>query len=124
MNAISDPDYARYADLDLEDAKPVSDIPALAQLQAEQGGKTRITIRVDNATLSIFKARGDDGWKLPDFDERSTPPGRTGIYVDRSGAGSDPGRVAGRLNPRKSRSGPAMFDFLSSEFIHPAWTWS
>ena len=48
MNASSDPDYDRYADLDFEDAKPASDIPALAQLQAEHGGKTRITIRVDN----------------------------------------------------------------------------
>ena len=59
MNANSDPDYARYADLDFEDAKPASDIPALAQLQAEQGGKSRITIRVDNATLSVFKARAE-----------------------------------------------------------------
>jgi uncharacterized protein (DUF4415 family) len=59
MNANSDPDYARYADLDFEEAKPASDIPALAQLQAEQGGKSRITIRVDNATLSVFKARAE-----------------------------------------------------------------
>ena len=59
MNSNSDPDYDRYANLDFEDAMPASDIPALAQLQAEQGGKTRITIRVDNATLSIFKARAE-----------------------------------------------------------------
>jgi uncharacterized protein (DUF4415 family) len=59
MNANSDPDYAHYADLDFEDAKPVSDIPALAQLQAEQGGKSPITIRVDNTTLSIFKAHAE-----------------------------------------------------------------
>lgn len=56
MNANSDPEYARYADLDFDDAKPVSEIPALARLQAEKGGKSRITIRVDNATLSVFKA--------------------------------------------------------------------
>ncbi|NEV65035.1 BrnA antitoxin family protein [Thiorhodococcus minor] len=59
MNANSDPDYDRYADLDFEDAKPVSEVPALAQLQAEQGGKSRITIRVDNATLAVFKTRAE-----------------------------------------------------------------
>jgi len=31
----------------------------LAQLQAEHGGKSRITIRVDNDTLTIFKARAE-----------------------------------------------------------------
>jgi hypothetical protein len=41
MNANSDPEYARYADLDFDDAKPVSEIPALARLQAEKGGKSR-----------------------------------------------------------------------------------
>lgn len=59
MNTNSDSEYARYADLDFDDAKPASYIPALAQLQAEQGGKTRITIRIDNVTLSIFKARAE-----------------------------------------------------------------
>ena len=42
--------------MDFSDAKPVSEIPALMRLQAEQGGKTRITMRVDNDTLAIFKA--------------------------------------------------------------------
>ena len=32
---------------------------ALAQLQAAQGGKSRITMRVDNDTLAIFKARAE-----------------------------------------------------------------
>lgn len=59
MNANSDPDDDRYADLDFEDAKVVPDVPALAQLQAEQGGKSRITMRVDNATLAVFKARAE-----------------------------------------------------------------
>lgn len=36
---------------------PVSVIPPLARLQAERGGKSWITIRVDNATLAFFKAR-------------------------------------------------------------------
>jgi uncharacterized protein (DUF4415 family) len=31
----------------------------LAQLQAEHGGKSRITMRVDNDTLAIFKARAE-----------------------------------------------------------------
>jgi hypothetical protein len=43
MNANSDPDDARYADLDFEEAKPPTAVPALAQLHAEQGGKSRIT---------------------------------------------------------------------------------
>ena len=34
-------------------------IPTLARLQAEHGGKSRITIRVDNATLAVFKARAE-----------------------------------------------------------------
>lgn len=57
--ANSDPDHDRYADLDFEDAKSVPDVPALAQLQAAQGGKSRITMRVDNATLAVFKARAE-----------------------------------------------------------------
>ena len=52
-------DLDRYADLDFEDAKSVSDVPALAQLQSAHGGKSRITIRVDNDILAIFKARAE-----------------------------------------------------------------
>ncbi len=59
MNANSDPDYNRYAGLDFEDARPVAEVPALTCLQADQGGKSRITIRVDNATLAVFKARAE-----------------------------------------------------------------
>ena len=44
---------------DFTDAKRARDIPALAKLQAEQGGKARITMRVDNATLAVFKARAE-----------------------------------------------------------------
>lgn len=57
MNNSSDPMYDRYAELDFSHAKPVSEIPALSSLQAEHGGKSRITIRVDRETLAIFKAR-------------------------------------------------------------------
>lgn len=59
MSNNSDPLYERYADMDFTDAKPVAAVPALAKLQAEHGGKSRITIRVDNDTLAIFKARAE-----------------------------------------------------------------
>ena len=59
MNANSDPEYDCYADLVFADAKPVAEIPALATLQAEHDGKSRTTIRVDNATLAVFKARAE-----------------------------------------------------------------
>lgn len=61
MNNNFDPDYARYANYDFGDAKPVSQIPALAQLQAEHHHKSRITIRIDSETLAIFKARAEMG---------------------------------------------------------------
>lgn len=59
MSNNSDPLFERYANLDFSNAKPVSAVPALVKLQAEHGGKSRITIRVDNATLAIFKARAE-----------------------------------------------------------------
>jgi len=42
---------------DFSQAKRAADVPHLAKLQAEMAGKTRITMRVDNDTLSMFKAR-------------------------------------------------------------------
>lgn len=59
MSNSSDPLFDRYAGMDFSDAMPVSKVPALARLQAEQGGKSRITIRVDNTTLAVFKARAE-----------------------------------------------------------------
>lgn len=59
MSNNSDPMFDRYADMDFTDAKPVTQVPVLAKLQAEHGGKSRITMRVDNATLAIFKARAE-----------------------------------------------------------------
>ena len=44
---------------DFSDAKRAQDVPHLAKLQAEHGGKSRITMRVDNDTLAIFKARAE-----------------------------------------------------------------
>ena len=59
MSNNSDPLFNRYAETVFSNAKPVSDIPALVRLQAEHGGKSRITMRVDNNTLAIFKARAE-----------------------------------------------------------------
>ncbi len=59
MSANSDPLFEQYADMDFAEAKPVKDVPALVALQARMGGKSRITMRVDNATLAIFKARAE-----------------------------------------------------------------
>jgi predicted DNA binding CopG/RHH family protein len=59
MSNNSDPLFDRYADMDFSNALPVSKVPALTRLQAEQGGKSRITIRVDNATLAVFKVRAE-----------------------------------------------------------------
>jgi hypothetical protein len=59
MSNNSDLLYNQYADMDFSNAKPVTDIPALAQLQAAQAGKSRMTMRVDNDTLAIFKARAE-----------------------------------------------------------------
>lgn len=59
MNSNSDPLYDRYAEMDFSDAKPVSEISPLMQLQAEHGNKSRITMRVDNDTLAVFKARAE-----------------------------------------------------------------
>ncbi|NOT18261.1 MAG: hypothetical protein HOP20_09395 [Sulfuriferula sp.] len=59
MNNNSDLLHEQYANMDFADAKPVAEIPALMKLQAAQGGKSRITMRVDNATLAVFKARAE-----------------------------------------------------------------
>ena len=44
---------------DFSRAKRAKDVPHLAKLQAEAVGKTRITMRVDNAVLAAFKARAE-----------------------------------------------------------------
>lgn len=61
MSANSDPDYDRYADVDFTDAKRVHEVPALAKLQAEYAGKTRITIRVDDDVLDWFRREAGEG---------------------------------------------------------------
>jgi len=43
MKASSDKMYDKYKDLDFSDARPVADTSHLATLQAETGGKSRIT---------------------------------------------------------------------------------
>lgn len=59
MKANSDPIYEQLTKTDFSDALPVAKVPALARLQAAQGSKSRITMRVDNATLAVFKARAE-----------------------------------------------------------------
>ena len=59
MSNNSDPLFNQYADMDFTNAKPVSEVPALARLQSLHGGKSRITMRVDTATLAVFKARAE-----------------------------------------------------------------
>ncbi len=59
MNSNSEPLFNQYADMDFTDAKRSGEIPALAQLQTEHGGKSRITMRVDSDTLAFFKARAE-----------------------------------------------------------------
>jgi len=51
--------HTKFKDADFADAKPIAATPHLAKLQAEAGGKTRITMRVDTEVLAIFKARAE-----------------------------------------------------------------
>lgn len=44
---------------DFSKAKRAHEVPHLRQLHEEMQGKSRITIRVDNRTLAIFKARAE-----------------------------------------------------------------
>jgi uncharacterized protein (DUF4415 family) len=59
MKTNSDKIYDQYKDYDFTNAKPVPEMPHLAKLQAEAGGKSRITMRVDNDVLATFKARAE-----------------------------------------------------------------
>ncbi|HET9113739.1 MAG TPA: BrnA antitoxin family protein [Burkholderiales bacterium] len=59
MNNNSDSLFEQYRAMDFTEAKPVSEIPLLAKLQAVHGGKSRITMRIDNTTLAMFKARAE-----------------------------------------------------------------
>ena len=59
MKRSSDKMYDKYKDYDFSDAKPLAETPHLTKLQAEVGGKSRITMRVDNDVLATFKARAE-----------------------------------------------------------------
>ena len=59
MKASFDEMHEKYEDFDFADAQSVRDTPHLAKLQMENGGKSRITMRVDNDVLAIFKARAE-----------------------------------------------------------------
>lgn len=59
MKGSSDKMYEKFKDYDFSDAKPVAETPHLAKLQEEVGGKSRVTMRIDNEVLAIFKARAE-----------------------------------------------------------------
>lgn len=59
MKTSSDKMHEKYKDFDFSDAKSVSETHHLAKLQAETGGKPRITMRVDNDVLATFKVRAE-----------------------------------------------------------------
>ena len=59
MNNSSDPLFNDFADMDFTEARPVSEVPALARLQAERGSQSQVTMRVDNRILAAFKARAE-----------------------------------------------------------------
>ena len=59
MKASSDPEFARYKNLDFADAKSVARTPHLKRLQAAVGAKSRITMRVDSDVVAIFRARAE-----------------------------------------------------------------
>jgi uncharacterized protein (DUF4415 family) len=44
---------------DFTGAKRAKDVAHLAKLQTEMAGKTRITMRVDNSVLALYKARAE-----------------------------------------------------------------
>jgi predicted DNA binding CopG/RHH family protein len=44
---------------DFSKARRAKDVPHLARLQAEAGGKSRITIMLDNDLLMAFRARAE-----------------------------------------------------------------
>jgi uncharacterized protein (DUF4415 family) len=44
---------------DFSNAKRAHEVPHLARLQAEQGGKTRITIMLDNDVIEVFRKRAE-----------------------------------------------------------------
>ena len=59
MKNSSDRDYEKFKDYDFSDAKPVSQTPHLAKIQAQAGKKAHITMRVDSDVVAVFKARAE-----------------------------------------------------------------
>jgi len=59
MKTSSDKMYKKYETIDFTDTKSVSETPHLAKLQAETGGKSSITMRVDSDVLATFKVRAE-----------------------------------------------------------------
>ena len=59
MSNNSDPLFDRYGSMDFLDAKSAPEVPALSKLQAKHGGKSRVTMRLDNEVLAVFKVRAE-----------------------------------------------------------------
>jgi uncharacterized protein (DUF4415 family) len=59
MKSSSDNFHNKLKGFNFADAKPVSETPHLAKLQAQSGNKVRITMRVDSDVLAIFKSRAE-----------------------------------------------------------------
>jgi predicted DNA binding CopG/RHH family protein len=59
MKNSSDAEFTQFADMDFSNALPVNQVPALAAIQARQGKKSRITMRVDNTTLTVFRVQAE-----------------------------------------------------------------
>jgi uncharacterized protein (DUF4415 family) len=55
--ALADPVYEKFKDLDFSNAKPVSKVAHLQTLQTTAGLKSRITMRVDSDVVAVFRAR-------------------------------------------------------------------
>ena len=60
MQTSSDNMYDKFKDYDFSDAKPVVAIPALATLQAESSGKSRITMYLDDDVLAAFRRQAEE----------------------------------------------------------------
>ena len=51
MKTSTDPEFARFKNAGFAKAKPVAKTPHLRKLQAQAGGKSRVTVRVDSDAL-------------------------------------------------------------------------
>jgi uncharacterized protein (DUF4415 family) len=60
MKSRADKNFEKYKDYDFANAKAVAETPHLAKLQTQAGIKTRITMRIDNDIIAVFKAHAKE----------------------------------------------------------------